>query len=121
MTPFDDRARSLAARLIARYGKTAVFRRMTRVHDPVTGALSVTAQDFTVKVSPPERFARSLVDGTLVKFEDLQVHLAAENAPAVPEPLLDRLIIDQISYEVLEVRPVMSGEATAFYTLHLRR
>ena len=52
---------------------------------------------------------------------DLRAELAAEGLTIVPEPARDRIVIDGTAWELLRVDPVMSGEQTALYTLHLRK
>jgi hypothetical protein len=117
---FETRARATAGRLIRTFGKSATLRRVTRAHDPATGTATETVEDIAVKVSPPERFREALIDGTLVKAGDLRTHLPAEGLDVAPEPARDRLVIDGRAWSLLRVDPVMSGERTAFYTLHLR-
>jgi hypothetical protein len=116
----DTSARAAAGRLIGTFGKSATLRRVTRTYDPATGKTTETVEDVAVKVSPPERFREALIDGTLVKAGDLRTHLPAEGLDIVPEPLRDRLVIDGGSWTLLRVDPVVSGERTALYTLHLR-
>ncbi|MDH3594423.1 MAG: hypothetical protein OEU09_23545 [Rhodospirillales bacterium] len=117
---FDRTARATAGRLIRTFGKSVTLRRLTRTYDPATGKTTDTVEDFAVKVSPPERFREALIDGTLVKAGDLRAHLPAKGLDVVPEPARDRLVIDGKPWSLLCVDPVMSGEQTTFYTLHLR-
>jgi hypothetical protein len=117
---FDTAARATAERLIRNFGKSVMLRRVTRAFDPATGKTTDTVEEFTVKVSPPERFRETLIDGTLVKAGDLKTHLPAEGLDIVPEPARDRVVIDNKPWNLLRVDPVVSGEQTAFYTLHLR-
>ena len=121
MTAFDTRARLAAERLIARFGRPVTLRRTTRTYDPTTGLTNETEEDFAVTISPPESFSQSLIDETLIRSTDLKAHLAAKGAVITPEASRDRVIIGDVSYEVLRVNAVMSGEETAFFTLHLRR
>jgi len=120
-TAFDARARATAGRLIRTFGKSVTLRRVTRIYDTATGKTTDTVEDFAVKVSPPERFREALIDGTLVRAGDLKAHLPAEELGIVPEPARDRLVIDGKPWSLLRVDPVMSGEQTALYTLHLRK
>jgi hypothetical protein len=117
---FDTTARATAERLIRNFGKSVTLLRVTRVYDPATGKATETVEELAVKVSPPERFRETLIDGTLVKAGDLKAHLPAKGLDVVPEPARDRILIDGKSWSLLRVDPVMSGEQTAFYTLHLR-
>jgi hypothetical protein len=118
---FDTTARATAERLIRRFGKSATIRRAARTFDTATGKTTHTVEEFTVKVSPPERFREDLIDGTLVRAGDLRAHLPAEGLDIVPEPVRDRIIIDGKPWSLLRVDPVMSGEQAALYTLHLRK
>jgi len=116
----DTTARATAERLIRTFGTSVTLRRVTRTYDPATGKTTDTAEEFAVKVSPPERFREALIDGSLVKVGDLRAHLPAQGLDIVPEPARDRLVINGKSWSLLRVDPVLSGEQTAFYTLHLR-
>ena len=117
----DATARTTAERLIRAFGKAVTIRRVTRSFDPASGKAVETTQDFPAKVSPPERFREDLVGGTLVRAGDLRAQLAAEGLTFIPEPVRDRIVIDGTAWELLRVDPVMSGEQTALYTLHLHR
>ncbi len=117
---FDATARATAERLIRDFGKSVTLLRVTRAYDPATGKTADTVEEFAAKVSPPERFREALIDGTLVKAGDLRAHLPAEGLDLVPEPARDRILIDGKPWSLLRVDPVVSGEQTAFYTLHLR-
>ena len=121
MTAFDTRARSAAERLIERFGRPVTLRRTTRSYDPESGQTSDTDEDVAIIISPPEAFAQSLIDGTLVRAGDLRAHVAAKGLAVTPEPSRDRVLMDGVTYELLRVEPVLSGAETAFFTLHLRR
>ena len=117
----DRTARATAERLIRAFGKAVTIRRVTRSFDPADGKTAETHKDFPAKVSPPERFQEALIDGSLVRAGDLRAELAAEGLTIVPEPTRDRIVIDGTAWSLLRVDPVMSGERTALYTLHLRK
>ena len=117
----DQPLRAAAERLIARLGKPATLRRVTRSYDPATGKTAETARDYPVTVSPPEAFGAALIDGTLVEAGDRKTLLAAKAAPVVPEAPGDLLLIDGAAWTLLRVEPVMSGREAALYGLHLRR
>ena len=117
----DATARATAERLIRAFGKAVTIRRATRSFDPASGKATETHEDFPAKISPPERFRESLIDGSLVRAGDLRAELAAENLAIVPEPARDKVVIDGTAWNLRRVDPVMSGEQTALYTLHLRK
>ena len=117
----DATARATAERLIRAFGKSVTLRRVTRSFDPASGKATETHEDFPAKVSPPQRFREALIDGTLVRAGDLRAELAAEGLAIVPEPARDQVVIDGTAWSLLRVDPVMSGEQTALYTLHLRK
>jgi hypothetical protein len=117
----DATARATAERLIRAFGKAVTIRRVTRSFDPASGKATETHEDFPAKISPPERFREALIDGTLVRAGDLRAQLAAEGLTIIPEPARDRIVIDGTAWDLLRVDPVMSGEQTALYTLHLRK
>ena len=117
----DRTARAAAQRLIDALGKSVTIRRVTRSFDPASGKTTETHEDVPAKISPPQRFGEGLVDGSLVRAGDLRAELAAEDLAMVPEPVRDRIVIDGTAWSLLRIEPVLSGEQTAFYTLHLRK
>lgn len=117
----DETARAAAVRLVERFGMAVTIRRTASAYDPATGKTTDTTRDFTVKVSPPERFREGLIDGELVRAGDLRVSMAAEGAPIVPEPITDAAIINGEIWTLLRVDPLFGGQQAALYTLHLRK
>ena len=121
MNNLDGVLRPLAKSLFADIGKEVTLRRDNgTVFDPVTGTTAPDIEDFTITVTPPTSYSRELVDGTLVQTSDLQVSMAAQDAPTVPT-LVDQILIDGTEYSIQAVEPIYSGDLPAFYRIQVRR
>lgn len=121
MTALDDRMRQVALDLIETFGKVVTYTPTTRARNESTGETPETpGTPVALKVSPPEKFSRKLVDGNAIKKDDLQISLAAKDLAFTPV-LNDLVTIDTVVYSVTDVNPVFSGEQEAIWTLQLRR
>lgn len=121
MNSLDGILRPLAKSLFADIGMEATLRRDNgSVFDPETGTSEPDIEDFTIVVTPPSTYRRDLVDGTLTQVDDLEVSMAAQDAPAVPRVGDDKLIFDGREYSIQAVEPVYSGAEPAFYRIQVR-
>jgi len=120
----DATARSLADRLIDKFGKTVVIRRTTRTaYDGATGTGGDenAPVDYTVKVTPPTEFTLKRIDGTLIEEGDEVVSVAALNLAIVPDKAIDVVVQDSEIWKMQQVGRLWSGELVATYILHLRK
>ncbi len=123
----DDVFRDLSSDLIGTLGTTAVtFTRVTRIHDPRTDRESPTTTTGTFKISPPERFNTGRVDGSTILATDLMSLVSAKDLDDDGfdmTPADDATITVEfggVTYAVVGVGSVYSGDLVAAYELQLR-
>lgn len=122
MTALDDEMVPLALELITEFGKSVTFIKVTLgAYNPATGEAAETGTtDYTQLVSPPSPFEERWVDGELIKKSDVYVLIAASGLTFTPSTDF-AVTIDTISYRVIAVEPIYSGESIAVYRLQLRK
>ena len=118
----DATARALADRLTDQFGKTVVLQR--QINSSYDGATDTGGEpqipsNHTVKVTPPEGFMFSKIDGTLIGEGDQVVSLPALNSPITPNKTTDKIIMDDSTWKIKQVGRLWSGEQVAMYILHL--
>jgi hypothetical protein len=119
-TAFDQIFVPLATQLIDNtFGFDATHRRQTRTFDPVTGKNTTSNSDTTVKITPPNPYSQNRIDGTLIQQGD-QMIMMSSNSGIVPQ-LSDKFVISGGTWQVVNVKPIVSGEQTAAYELQLRQ
>jgi len=119
-TAFDQIFVPLATQLIDNtFGFNATHRRQTRTYDPATGKNTTSNSDTTVKITPPNPYAQSRIDGTLIQQGD-QMIMMSSNSGIVPT-LSDKFVISGQTWQVVQVKPIVSGEQTAAYEIQLRQ
>ena len=117
----DAILRPLGKSLINQFGKSAtITRTIGGTFDPVAGANTGTSeQTFSIKVSPPEKYRRELVDGTVILEDDFKVQVSA--IAIEPDAETDRITLDGVTYQIVSAPPVYSGEQAAIYELQCRK
>lgn len=118
----DSAARKVAKDLTDKFGKSVTLRRVTQdAYDPTagTGGDSQAPTDYAVKVTPPQNFMFTKIDGTLIKEGDHVVRLPALDSPIVPDQFTDTVIIDSKEWSIKQIGEIWSGEQVAMYILHL--
>lgn len=116
----DTRARSLALSAISRFGRAATWTVVTNSFDPSTRRSSPTETSHAVTISPPSPFAIELVDGVTIQASDVAVMIAASGLAFTPA-IGDRVTTGSVSYRVVAVSPVASGELIAAYEVQCRK
>jgi hypothetical protein len=111
----------LAKNLIGKFGKRATLRRVTSAFSAATGRNTESTADTTVVVTPPAPFARKYIDNTSVLEGDAQCSVARQGLAVVPTAATDKLIVDGVTWTIVGVESVYSGELVAMYTLHIRQ
>lgn len=107
---------NLAPRLIA-LAKTVTFTYVTRgAYDPATGVGASTTAQVTIK-AVVEEFSDSEF-GDTIQEGDIKLTVAAKS---FTEPKVDdRVVVDGVSYSIVEVDPLAVGINPVAYTLHAR-
>lgn len=119
-TAFDNIFVPLASQLIdATFGFDATHRRQTRTFDVDTGKNTTSNSDTTVKITPPNPYSQNRIDGTLIQQGDMMIMMSS-NAGIVPQ-LSDKFVIGGNIWQVVNVKPIVSGEQTAAYDIQLRQ
>jgi hypothetical protein len=113
----------LALTLIAKYGKTITYTRVTQgAYDPATGLTSAGAAATTMKalVEDYQKQAdgAAFVNG-LVLEGDKKITAASKSFTAVPVPG-DRVTVETNVLTVKNVKTTYAGEVAALYELHVR-
>jgi len=66
-----------------------------------------------------QSFDRKLIDGDVVRIDDALTYIAGTVAR---EPEIGmKVTVNGENWDVVAVRPILSGDDTALYELHLRR
>lgn len=116
----DAEMRALADDLTSEFGKTVTFVEVSKTFDPSTGSTTETTTETTLASVPPQDFAFSEMDGSLIQQGDLVIGLPAKTVPVEPTTQ-DRLKIDGDTWQIVAVRPVASGEQVALYNVQVRQ
>lgn len=120
MTELDDELLPAVAEIVTDLGKEITVVEDTMVYDPVTGSTAHVTTPHTVLCTPPAGYNQILVDGDIIRMDDLKVLLSAELISFVPK-IGWKVIIDGVTWSILHVRPIFSGELVCALGLHLRR
>ena len=121
MATLDALFPGLTARLIDRFGATATLETVTKTDDLQTGKVTEMVTAASVKITPPEPFTIGLIDGTLVEAGDMTTLIAALDLGAAPAANRDRLAFDSLTWQIVAVAPIYSGDAASAYRIQLRR
>lgn len=120
MATLDALFPGLAARLIDRFGATAMLEIVTKSDDLASGKVTESVVSADLKITPPEPFTIGLIDGTLVEVGDMTTLVAAQDLTATPVANRDRLVFAGESWQIVAIGPVYSGDKATAYRLQLR-
>ena len=110
----DSRARDTAERMIAAYGKAMTLRRtVTGTYDTTQGAAPTTPTDYPV-VGVLGAPSKTMIDTHAAQSSDMGVLLAAQALQAAPL-VGDDLVAEGVTWEIVAVRAIYSGELVAIY------
>lgn len=106
---------------INKYGISASFTvQSANTYDPTTGQAVLTTSTVVVKATPPAAYSRKLVDGNLIRVSDTYTIIAGQGLSFTP--VQGQLVtLSGISWTVLVVTPLLSGDSVAAYQLQLRQ
>lgn len=115
---FDyTRTRATAERLIARFGQTGALRRVTSDADPFNPSQTTTDYPCTFAVLD---YAKSLVDGTLIKETDQMCYLSTSGLSVSPETT-DKLVVAGAPLTIVNVKPLSPAGTVLMWELQVRR
>lgn len=128
MTAYDTRLRSLANRMILRFGTSATLIRANETFDDVTNKMVAgSPTNYPLTISPPTFAEIQEVDGERVLATDMFCFTPAANAGGTniaglpPNTDKDTLLFMSETYRLVGFNPIYSGDAVAAYELHLRK
>lgn len=105
-------------------GKQIVLRRtIPGSYDPVTGVLggtSVTDYEVTT-VGPPANYGEIAIDGTLVHVGDMWLVVPAAALSIIPTATTDEIIMDEETWNVVDVGREYSGNDRLLYQIQVRK
>lgn len=118
MGTLDGPIRSVAGKLMAKFGTTVTIRSVTGgAYNTTTGVAAETTSDTVVKGMLEEYTAHER--GESVKVGDRKLTIAAEDLTFAPDTE-DRVLISAVIYRVVNVVTVMATDQAALYILQIR-
>jgi len=123
MTELDQDFVPLATELIDEMGKTVVFKTYPdAAYDEVEGETDLgDVVSYTKKIIPPFNYDQKYIDGEVIKVGDMQTGIAGQGLEFTPEPGLVEVIIDEQTWNIVNMMPLYSGEQIALFLLQLRK
>lgn len=123
MTALDTRFRSLATKLINKYGKSITLTSVTTgTYNPATGSVTNTTSSATVKAIVEDYSYQDSGSGFtegLIKVGDKKFTVAAIDLSSAPKPG-DTITLGSSTYSVIRVIETWSGEQIASYEIQGR-
>ncbi len=118
----DAELRQAALDLVEELGTTGTLIGSTSyAYNTATGTgAEVTPQTTVIPISPPVGFDIELVDGDLIRIEDLLVYVPASGLTLIPAIGMKLTITGGSEYRIIAVSPIYSGILIALYRLQLR-
>ena len=117
-TFYSDLA-ATALRLLTDKGQQVTFSRETATaFNPVVGSSGAPVISTFTAYGAAFDYNKSEIDGTLVKRGDIRFLM---NASATAPALGDTVIIDSITYRVMNVKPTSPGGTVVIYEVQLRK
>jgi len=92
-------------------------------YNPATGIEhEIIGVVITVKSSPPDAYTIDEIDNTIILQDDLKVTVGAVELVDVEQDDMIRgeFSINNVTYRIVSIKPVVSGENTAAFELQLR-
>jgi len=122
-TELDEEFVVLATEMIAEMGKTVVFRTYPDAsYDAVEGVTTLGDMlSYTKKVMPPYAYKQKYIDGDVIQAGDMQTGIAGQGLEFTPEPGLIEIVIDEQTWNIVNMTPLYSGEQIAMFLLQLRK
>lgn len=120
MTELDTEIGPLALELIDEYGKAISYSRVTPgEYNTDTGAVESATVVIELRAIVEEYAGQSFLSG-LIEAGDKKVTIAANSVDTLPTTQ-DTVLIDNITYTVVNVKITYSGDLAALYELQCRK
>lgn len=113
------RLNNTATRLIANYGRSFTFTRVTQgAYDPITGTAPETSSTFTANAVKDE-FSSFERNDSSIQVDDIK--LIAESSGSIDFKVDDLVEIEGLDYRLLRVNPIKPGASVVAYELQARK
>ena len=119
-TVMDKKMRAMALRLANKFGKTVSLTTYgDSTYDVTTGTAAPSSTKTNVLKGVITRPAKADYNSGTAVNGDLFFLIPAEGLNRVPD-LSDKVLIDGVSWKIINIEAVYSGDQVAVYTLHMR-
>ena len=115
---FASNMAATALRLLTNYGQTVtVVRDVIGAYDSSAGTVTDSTDTSYSGYGYPEQYASSLIDGVLVKQQDIKLTFSSTTTPAVN----DIFTVSSIAYTALNVEKITAQGSNVVYVVQLRQ
>lgn len=111
-----SKSQATAARLIAKFGQSAIIRRMVNSGDPWNPVQTVT--DYSCTIVELEYTAQE-IDGTLIAASDKKVYISTGGLTITPAAS-DNLVYGGVSYSIASIKPLSPAGTVVYYEVQAR-
>lgn len=119
-TAMDVKMRAMALRLANKFGKSVTLTTYgDSTYDVTTGTAAPSSTKSNVIKGVITRPAKSDYDSGTAVNGDLLFLIPAQGLNKVPD-LSDKVLLDGVSWKIIDIEALYSGEQVAVYTLHMR-
>ncbi|HBG77501.1 MAG TPA: hypothetical protein DDW84_01445 [Phycisphaerales bacterium] len=121
-TKLDKKLRAKVLALIAKLGKSVVFViQPQKDYDPTKGEATGLDPIYPIKkIIPPFEYESKYIDGDLIKVGDMQSGIAAKDLEFTPAKSMT-VCFDDMTWKIIRVMPIYTGQQIALYMFQLRR
>jgi len=107
--------------VLDKYGTNATFTAQVATYNPATRSVSGgTPAPKVWKMAPPSPYAKNLLDGDAIRIEDLSTVIAASGITFTPAIGMD-VLFNALTYKIVSINTLRSGDDIAAYELQLRK
>ena len=115
---FTSNMAATTLRLLTNYGQAiTVVRDVTGAYDSSAGTVTDSSDISYSGYGYPEQYASSLIDGVLVKQQDVKLTFSSTTSPAVN----DIFTVSSVAYTALNVEKITAQGSNIVYIVQLRQ
>ena len=121
-TSLDKKLLKAVEKILNKLGKVLIYKvYANETYDEVTSERTLgSATDFYKKSIPPFKAEQKLIDGDVVQSDDMFTGIAGKDLDFTPE-LTQEVVLGSLTYKVVRMVPVYSGERICLYLFQLRQ
>ena len=120
LSPLDKPLRSVANKLIAKFGHSATLLRQGQPYYNVVTGMAVEQQLTYLIRAVPEEFKSKEIQNGLARVGDRKLLVASASLPFTLSEK-DKVIFEGVTHNLVDIASIYSGELPAVVTLHLRK